>query len=436
MTELDAAVEALLAGCRTGEDLEVYGLHRLTTRIDAVADGELRWVGRAETRGLGVRLVSAERTGYASTTDLGPAGLRAVLAAARSAARLAGRDLGSRLPDSALHARAVSGCSPSLADTPLDDKVALTVDLARRCSTADPRIRTDLASYQEERATVTIASSRGVRARHERGWAELEIVTVGDDARGSATGYGHRWKLSPQELDVAAVAEEAVRSAADLLGPRQVLPTGLPVLFAPEVTAAVVAAIGRAFSGPALAGRGPFAGLSGRSVAAPTVTLVDDGLCVSSPNAAPFDDEGVPRQLTPLITDGLAVGALHSAGTAPPGQRSTGNARRGSHRSLPVVAPTTLRLLPVGDVQPAEAVHVRQMSGEGAGFRPVTGSVDVALIGNLVRNGAPAGPLGPVPCSTTLSELLRQLTAVGEDARVVSGSPVLAPTVMLCPGLL
>ena len=85
-------------------------------------------------------------------------------------------------------------------------------------------------------------------------------------------------------------------------------------------------------------GRSLFAGRVGEQVAAAQVRLVDDGLHPDGMASAPFDDEGVPHELTPLIEEGVLRGFLHNSYTARReggGARSTGNASRGSYRAAP-----------------------------------------------------------------------------------------------------
>lgn len=436
MRDLADAADALLAECRGAEEAEVYGLHRMETRVQAGTGGELRQVSRAETLGLGLRLVAlgaaGARTGYASTTDLGDRGLASALASARAAADRALPDPFDRLPAPRLLA---APTTPGLPDgAPVDDGVATAVDLARLGCSLDSRVRAvDLASWREERAEVSVVSTRGVRARHGRRSVEVEIAVVGQDDDGSVTGWAGR--RGDDACDVAALAAEAVAGATALLGPPHTPPAGLPLLLAPEVTATLLAALGRALTGPALNGHGPFRGPPGTELAGPAVTLVDDGLSPLAAAAGPFDDEGLPRQVTGLLDRGRLAGELHSSATAGPGD-STGNARRSSHRSPPVVAPTFLRLTPTDDVVAADGILVRQLSGEGAGIRPVTGRIDVGGVAHLLRDGAPAGRLPLLPLSTTLGALWSAVVAVGRDGRAVPGSPVLAPTVMIRPGLL
>ncbi|WP_433802926.1 TldD/PmbA family protein [Actinomycetospora sp. CA-084318] len=435
MTGLAAAGRTVLDRCGADEDVEVYGLHRLTTRVDVGDGGTLRNVGRSEVCGVGIRVITGRRLGYASTNDLSASGLTAALDAAREHTTVTEPDDGNLLPEPTT----VPASGVPFAPVPVEAAIASAVELARRAATLDPRVPVvDTATFREERATLLIASTRGVRAEHTRASTELllDVVAPGHGPdHGVLTGFGYGWAMSPDDLDPDAVAAEAVDQAVALLEPAGRLPSGLPVLLSPEVAAAVITAVGRAFTGPALDHRSPFAGRHGETVAAPVVTLTDDGLCPRSAHAAPFDDEGVPRRRTTLIDRGKAVGALHTTATAPDG-RSTGNARRGSHKSLPGVAPTTLRLDPAGLVEVTDAVHVHQLSGEGAGISPVTGKVDVGVSATLIAAGEPAGSLPQLGLSTTLEALLEAVVGVGDDDRPVMGSPVLAPTVLLRPGLL
>ncbi|MBP0576003.1 TldD/PmbA family protein, partial [Mycobacterium tuberculosis] len=51
-----------------------------------------------------------------------------------------------------------------------------------------------------------------------------------------------------------------------------------------------------------------FAGLMGERVAAPGVTVVDDGTLAARRGSLSVDDEGTPTGVTPLIEDGILTG--------------------------------------------------------------------------------------------------------------------------------
>ena len=115
--------------------------------------------------------------------------------------------------------------------------------------------------------------------------------------------------------------------------------------------------------------------------------LLDDGLCVASPNAAGYDDEGVRRRRNELFRDGMLVGALHSTTTARAmggGAETTGNAVRPSHKSAPRAAPAAPILQPTGSLgelfaTAEEATYLAQLSGTHSGINPVSGRVNVGV---------------------------------------------------------
>jgi len=85
----------------------------------------------------------------------------------------------------------------------------------------------------------------------------------------------------------------------------------------------------------------------GRRFGKPVLNVGDNGAAAGLRGTLPFDDEGTPTQDTPLITDGILVGRLHSRETAAAlGERPTGNARAISFRHPPIVRMTNTYIAP------------------------------------------------------------------------------------------
>ncbi len=437
---LDLAHRALDRITQRGDQVEAYVEQKIVTSVQAGTGGAVRRVGRADTRGIGVRVVvGGDHVGYASTADVSDAGLDTVIAKARANATLSDPDpAGAHLPTPSAEFVALDGLRLGpLVTMPIDHKVTLVSDLARRATSLDPRIRRiDTAEWRDDHRRVAVCSTNGVAATYESAHAQLWCDAIGADDHGDANDFGYWWGRDPGEVDVQELAATAVRRTVRLLGPVAEVPTVDMVVLDPAVTSVLVAAVGRALTGGALGnGRSPFAGRHGEQVAAEHVGLVDDGLCTNAPGAAPFDDEGVPRRRTKLIDAGVLTGALHSSATAVSNDlaRSTGNARRANHKAAPRAAPTTLRLKDSANLPPTGdrvGIYVQQLSGSGTGVSSVTGRVSVGGIGYVTRDGEPAGRLPTLPIATTLQAFLRQLVGVCQDAQVVPEHPVLAPTVL------
>jgi len=438
LIDLAASVLDLAAD---GEDLEVYGVHTLATTVQAGAGGTIRRVDHAETRGIGIRLFRDDRVGYASTADLRRSALEVSVGRARANARASDPDPASQPPEPQLQERRDSLSVP-LSTRPLDNKIALLTELVAATEGMDSRVRAvDTAEYHDERREVAVVSTRGVRARHERGRCEVWVDALGDHPAGRAIDSGYWSGLDPGEVDPEAVASEAVVRTTRLLGTHRPRPGGLPVLLDYVVVGDLLAAVGRACTGGALGtGRSPFAGLSGTPVGSAAVSLVDDGVEVGGHH----DDEGIPRRQTTLIESGVLTGVLHSAATAHAmgdGSSSTGNARRVTHKSAPRAAPAGLRLGPTSGYRQlltdvGDAVYVQQLTGAGSGINSVTGRIDVGGIGWLLRDGEAAGRVATISLTTDLVSFLQSVTHVADDARLVQDLPVSAGTVGCLPRLL
>lgn len=443
MRELIDVAASVLELVAPGEDLEVYGVHTVTNTVQAGDRATITRVEHAETRGLGIRVFTDDRVGYASTADLRPDVLRGSVARARANAEASDRDPESRPPA----AQPDSGPLPVLplpavSSWTLENKVALITELVRAVEDLDPRVdRVDTAEYLDERREVAVVSTRGVRTHQVLHWCELWVDALGDHPAGRAVDTGYWSGTDPAEVDPAAMAREAVERTTRLLGKGQDRPEGLPVLLDYAVVAELLGVVGRACSGGALStGRSPFADLFGQPVGSEVVNLADDGTRA----AGIYDNKGTPRRRTDLIVSGILTGALHSAATASAmgdDSTSTGNARRLTYKSAPRAAAAGLLLEPttgyrrmVADVQ--NAVYVQQLTGAGSGINAVTGRIDVGGVGWLLRDGQAAGPVATVSLATDVVSLLRSVTAVADDARRLSDPAVVATTVACDAGLL
>ncbi|HWA79903.1 MAG TPA: metallopeptidase TldD-related protein, partial [Acetobacteraceae bacterium] len=89
-----------------------------------------------------------------------------------------------------------------------------------------------------------------------------------------------------------------------------------------------------------------FAGLLGQRIAAPGVTVVDDGTIPDRRGSLTVDDEGTPSGRTVLIEDGILVGYLQDRLNARlMNMRPTGNGRRQSYAHAPMPRMTNTLML-------------------------------------------------------------------------------------------
>ena len=445
MAELVDLAASVLNLANDGEHLEAYAVHTVTTTVEAGSGAAIRRVDRAETRGIGLRLFFDQRVGYASTGDVSAASLRASVARARANARASDPDP-PNVPPEPQPSATPGWTRRSTLPERLEDRVVVVRQAVTAAESIDARVRAvDSGEYRDERREVAVVSTTGVRAQFERDWRELYVDVLGEHRAGQAMDCGYWCGSAGDDVDPEAVAREAVERTVRLLGEPLPRPPGVAVLLDYTVAGELLAAVGRACTGGAIGtGRSPFARLVGQPVGSAGVSLVDDGRPESVPGGTTYDDEGVPRRCTSLISAGVLIGALHSTATAvamEDGSTSTGNARRATHKAAPRAAPAGLRIESTAAsdqlaAKVGDAVYIQGLTGAGSGINSVTGRVDVGGVGWLLQNGAPAGPVATVPLATDLVSLLRTVTQVGDDTRPHPESPVVAGTVCCGPDLL
>ena len=407
-----------------GEGVEAFGTDATEMTIKAYG-GEVESLSSARTRGVGIRVILDGRVGYAYTADTSEAALAETLEEAKVNAAVGSPDEANVLPAPQAAEEIPGLYDPAFAEVSADQKVQTALRLEAAARSGSEVKGVDAAIYGDSDATVAIASTAGVRGSYRRCDAYVMVEVLAERDGKTTSAYGLDMGRIASALDVEAAAAEAVERAQRLLGGRKPASAALPVLLDPYATASFLGVLASALTAEAAQkGRSLFAGEVGNSIAANTVTLVDDGRLAEGPAAAPWDGEGVPCGCTPLIDAGVLSGWLHNAYTAAKdGVSPTGNASRAGYKAAPGISPTNLYLEPGTLDQPAllaeagTAFYCQQVLGVHSGANAVTGDFSVGAAGVMVRNGEFAEPVREATIASTIPDMLRNLVAVGSDLR-------------------
>jgi PmbA protein len=428
-----AAVEA----ARDGEAVEAYAEEARRTEVTAYK-GEVEGLTFAESRGVGVRLIAADRLGYAYAADPSIDEVRTAVARARENAELATEDEFNVLPPATPIEPIPALFRQDQAAIATERKVSVALDLEHLAVSADPRVaKVDQAGYGDAVSRVAIASTAGVTAEYGRTdcWAVVSALAEQDGE--TQSGWSFRVARELGELDWGSVAEEAVERSARLLGAIKPASGRVPVVLDPFAGSSFLGILAGALSAESVQKqRSLFAGLLGEEVGSPLMTLVDDGRTLDGPAAAPFDDEGVPTGRTELIAHGRLMAFLHNAYTARRGGTdSTGNARRGGYRTPPGVGTTNFFVqpgaTPVSDIllRAQGGVLIQDVSGVHSGANPISGEFSVGATGLRIMDGELGEPLREMTVASTVPEMLKGIAAVGDDLRFFTAVGV--PTILI-----
>ena len=230
--------------------------------------------------------------------------------------------------------------------TPVPDRVAALDAMDRYARARDPRVVQVMASIHSEERHLLIAASDGTWASDIQPLVRInvQVIVQGKEGRRETGyhGFGGRRALAPllaRESWQPAV-DEALRIALLNLDAAPCPAGAMDVVLGPGWPGVLLhEAVGHGLEGDFnRRGTSAFSGRIGERVAAPGVTVVDDGTLPARRGSLNVDDEGTPTARTCLIEDGILRGYLHDRLNARLlGHAPTGNGRRESyaHRPMP-----------------------------------------------------------------------------------------------------
>ncbi len=400
---------------------EVYLRSAHEVSVD-VRNGAIETVKEASSSGLGIRIFTGRKMGFASSNDLAPASLDRAVEKAVSFARIMVEDKANVLPEATGETRVDGLFDPDLGKVPLDKKIDLA-RTAEKMALKDARItKSDGAGYSQTESEVWIANSNGLLQGFRSSVCRLGVAVIAEkDGQKSPGGeYCSRRSLAaldPPEKIAGKAAENAVR----MLGPKSVKTQKAPVIFDREVTASLLGGIISAMNGEKVSQGASFlAGRTGQSIAVEQMTLVDDGTMAGGLGSAPFDDEGVPTARRIMIDRGVLRGFMYNTAAAVlAGTKSTGNASRSGYDGLPEIGPHNF-YMEAGQAKRADILAstprgllVTELTGYG--INPVSGNFSGGVSGFWIEDGRIVHPVIGLTVAGSAEEILKGIDAVADD---------------------
>ncbi len=382
-------------------------------------------------QGVGVRAVAGEKTAFAYSDDISLTALTAAAQATRAIARQ-GAETKTQV------ARRSDGRQLYLPHDPLasladEAKVALLEKIERYARSLDPRVTQVMAHLGGEYEVVLVSRSDGVTAADVRPLVRISVqVIVEQDGRreqGSAGGGGRSDYAYFTDAVVQDYARMAVDQALTNLDARPAPAGSMTVVLGPGWPGILLhEAIGHGLEGDFnRKGSSAFSGRIGERVAAPGVTVVDDGTIAQRRGSLNIDDEGNPTQRNVLIEDGVLKGYMQDSLNARlMGVAATGNGRRESFAHIPMPRMTNTYMLN-GDKDPQEIIqsvkHGLYAVNFGGGQVDITSGKFVfsASEAYMIENGKVTYPVKGATLIGNGPDVLTRVAMIGNDMALDTG---------------
>jgi TldD protein len=354
-----AALRLLREAVAGADDGELF-LERRRSEALVFDDGRLRTASFDAAQGFGLRAVRGETAALAHATEISEPALARAVATARLAVAAGGGRLAA--PPPRTNRRLYPDLDPT-EDSPFALKLETLREIDALARALDPRVVQVSASLSASLQEVAILRPEGGLVTDIRPMARLGVsVIVEEGGRRESGSHGRGGRHDLARLLAREAWEpslrEALRIALVNLGARPAPAGVMDVVLGPGWPGVMLhEAVGHGLEGDFnRKGSSAFAGLMGTRIAAPGVTVVDDGTIAGRRGSLSVDDEGTPSNRTVLIADGILVGYMQDRQNARlMGAAPTGNGRRESFAHTPLPRMTNTYML-AGEADPAALV--------------------------------------------------------------------------------
>ncbi|MBL4765563.1 MAG: metalloprotease TldD [Colwellia sp.] len=392
-------------------------------------------------RGVGVRAISGEKTGFAYSDDISPLALQQAADAAKGIA-----DSGNGAQVQAFKRQSpikIYQAIEPLGSLTQEQKIDLLHQVEAHARQVDSRVSQVIVSLSGVYEKILVAASDGTYATDIRPLVRLNCsVLVEENGKrerasaggGARTDYSYFFESENNaagqgQARYLTYAEEAVRQAlVNLVAVDAPAGTFPVVLGAGWPGVLLHEAVGHGLEGDFnRKGSSAFSGKVGQQVTSTLCTIVDDGTMENRRGSVSIDDEGTPGQYNVLIEKGILKGYMQDKHNAKlMGVKPTGNGRRESYAHLPMPRMTNTYML-AGESSPEDIIKSVKKGIYAPNF--AGGQVDItsgkfvftSSEAYLIENGEITTPIKGATLIGSGPEAMRKVSMVGNDLKLDAG---------------
>ena len=425
------AVKSLKLATKNSEDGELFFEQRQTETI-TFDDSRVKSANFDSSEGMGMRSVNGEITGYAHSTDLSFSALSKMVPTVQKASQ----EKKCLLAEAPIKTKKnIYDPSNPISELTFSKKIKILQEIDDFTRSLDPNIKQVTATISASNQKIFILRPDGSSSSDIRPMVRLNISILLESNGRRENGYtgtgGRDTLLSFLKPEVwKSAASEALRIAKVNLNARPapagvmdlVLGPGWPGILLHE-------AIGHGLEADFNRKKtSAFSDLMGKTIAAPGVTVFDDGTIPNRRGSITIDDEGTPSQKTKLIDDGVLVGYMHDRQNSRlMGLQSTGNGRRQSYAHAPMPRMTNT-YMEAGNEKPKNLISDLKDGLYAVGFGG--GQVDITN-GKFVFSCTEAYRVK----NGEIKEAVNGATLIGDGASALQKIKAIGNDLQLDPGI-
>lgn len=331
-----------LALSKGGNFSEVFLEYRVFTFVK-MEDDIIKETAESIDLGMGIRVISGDKTGYGYTNNLT---FKDMKKTALTAAQIASEHKNTNLLDLVPTRSKFNLYQPVYPSH--EASIEKKIDIVKRAYTTaldlDPKITKVKTALTDQIQNIIIANSEGLMISDQRPLVKLTCMAIAEkNGQREAGFYGGGGRVGLEYFDSVLTAEEIGRESSQealhLL--EAVLPPAgeMPVILAPGHSGVLIhEAVGHLLEADFIRKKTSiFWNKLGEKIGADRVTIYDDPTIPFFRGSYNIDDEGTIPEKTCLISQGILTDLLQDKLSARMmGKQSNGHGRRQDHTCIPI----------------------------------------------------------------------------------------------------
>ena len=348
-------------------------------------EGKLEDITSAVMGGIGVRVETGGKIGYASSEERSSEALDWMLQEAIENASLQTTSDGFIPPGTALGRQDLpdEGLSGDL-----EQKRAMPLEVEKIIRQDKRTDQVDSTQYSEFDSEVLVASTKGSSGGYRTGAAYVGGNVIMTDGKVKKSGWEYKAKREVNKLEPGQTALELIEKTARHLGAKPLKTGKYRAYFEPQAFMGLMRVFGEMLSAQnVLEGQSKLANRLGEKIGSDFVTFIDDPMHPEGLGSQPFDAEGTKSQRLVLVEKGILKSYIHNSYTAKKlGMKNTAHASR-YYNSVLNVDFSNLFLEPGSGIGMKDGIIITDLSGLHAGANSISGEFSVQALGLKVEGG-------------------------------------------------
>lgn len=404
---------------------ELFRVNYKSTPVDYEMN-QLKSINIEETEGWALRVIHTGKIGFSSSTSQNQ--VDRMIDRAIEVAQL-GQTAHFDFPEriTPYEKQEVKLYDPSVKENELEEMIETGNMIVERVRSINPDLRCDTGISKQE-GNIQYRNTYGGSFNYQKTMFSHSVMvqnTMDNDMM--MLMESQQWGSAGLSLDPFwARLERKIKWSEKVVGIKS---GNKPVIFTPKALLVLILPLISGLNGKLVNKKiSPLQGKKDQSLWSSLFSLFSDGNIDYAGGSAPYDDEGIKMQRLPLIKKGVLKNYyydLQSAAEA--GEETTGNGMRSGFHSSPSPGVSNLIVTEgktsfeemIKDIK--EGIIIDQVLGLGQGNVLSGAFSNNVQLGFKIKNGKVAGRIKNVMISGNAFDVLKDIVAVGNEARWFSG---------------